>query len=68
MSNAVTLGDRCHGTMKRMEKMGIEPVPVKFDACYDFYHSGLDCADADVWRENDPVKEIPEGPSPISNA
>ena len=73
--NAVTLGDgrvilddRCHETMKRMEKMNIEPVPVKFDARYDFYHSGLDCADADVWRENDPIKEVPKEAPPIVNA
>ena len=74
VANAITLGDgrvlvdsRCHETMKRMEKMDIEPVPVKYENLWNFYHSGLDCSDADIWREDDPVKEVPTGPEPIPN-
>lgn len=72
--NSITLGDgrviieaRCHETMKRMEKMGIEPVPVKYDTCYDFYHSGPDCSDADIWREDDPIKLTPPNAGPVPN-
>ncbi len=49
-------------TIKRMQKMGLEPIPVKYDKIWEYYHSGPDCSDADIWRENDPVKEVPKGP------
>jgi N-dimethylarginine dimethylaminohydrolase len=72
-ANAITLGDgrviivrTAKETIKRMEKMGLEPIPVKYDKIWAYYHSGPDCSDADVWRENDPVKEIPDGPPPIA--
>jgi N-dimethylarginine dimethylaminohydrolase len=72
-ANAITLGDgrvilvrTAKETIKRMEKMGLEPIPVKYDKIWAYYHSGPDCSDADIWRENDPVKEIPDGPPAIS--
>ena len=40
---------------------------LKYDKICGAYHSGPDCSDGDVWRENDPVKEVPEGPPPIAN-
>jgi hypothetical protein len=49
--------------MKRMKAAGVEPIPVRYDWIWGYYHSGRDCTDADVWRENDPVKEIPNAPS-----
>ena len=55
-------------TMKRMKAAGVEPVPVKYDAIWGYYHSGPDCSDAEIWRENDPVKPIPDGPPPIGSA
>ena len=36
-----------------LEKRGIEPVPVKYSTCWDAFNSGMDCSDAEIWREND---------------
>ncbi|WP_095506939.1 hypothetical protein [Paraferrimonas sedimenticola] len=59
-SNAPTIGDgrilidnRCTETMKRLEARGIEPVPVKYSTLWDTFNSGMDCSDAEIWREND---------------
>ncbi|GAL29107.1 hypothetical protein JCM19239_7155 [Vibrio variabilis] len=58
--NAPTIGDgriliddRCEETMRRLREHGIEPVPVKYSACWDTFNSGMDCSDAEIWREND---------------
>ena len=40
-------------TFDILEKRGIEPVPVKYSACWDTFNSGMDCSDAEIWREND---------------
>ena len=73
-ANQINLGDgrsivvrTAKETMKRMKAAGVEPIPLKFDKIWATWHSGPDCSDGDVWRENDPVKEIPDGPPPISS-
>ena len=72
-ANQISLGDgrsvvvrTAKETMKRMKAAGVEPVPVKYDKIWGYYHSGPDCSDADIWRENDPVKPVPDGPPPLS--
>ncbi len=72
-ANSITLGDgrviivrTAKETIKRMEKMGLEPIPVKYDTIWGFYHSGPDCSDADIWRENDPVKLVSKEPPPMT--
>ena len=50
-------------TIKRMEKAGLEPIPVKYDKIWEYYHSGPDCSDADIWRENDPIKMVATEPA-----
>ena len=72
-SNQVTLGDGrvcvprlAKETIKRMKAAGLDPIPVKYDKIWGFWHSGLDCTDSDIWRENDPVKPIPDAPPPLS--
>ncbi|USD63345.1 hypothetical protein J4N45_20365 [Vibrio sp. SCSIO 43140] len=49
----VLIDDRCEETMRRLREHGIEPVPVKYSACWDTFNSGMDCSDAEIWREND---------------
>ena len=49
----IIMDDRCTETFKILEKRGIEPVPVKYSACWDAFNSGMDCSDAEIWREND---------------
>jgi len=73
-ANQINLGDgrsiivrTAKETMKRMKKAGVEPIPLKYDKIWATWHSGPDCTDGDVWRENDPVKPIPDGPPPIPN-
>ncbi len=73
-ANQINLGDgrsivvrTAKETMKRMKKAGVEPIPLKYDKIWGAYHSGPDCSDGDVWRENDPVKVVPNGPEPIPN-
>ena len=60
VANAPCIGDgriimdsRCTKTFDLLEKRGIEPVPVKYTACWDAFNSGMDCSDAEIWREND---------------
>ncbi|MHC4619024.1 MAG: hypothetical protein ACYTEQ_14870 [Planctomycetota bacterium] len=72
-ANQINLGDgrsivvrTAKETMKRMKAAGVEPIPVKFDKIWATWHSGPDCSDGDVWRENDPVKEIPNAPPPLA--
>lgn len=69
--NQISLGDgrvivvrTAKETIKRMKQAGLEPIPVKYDKIWEFYHSGPDCTDADIWRENDPVKIAAHEPSP----
>ena len=71
--NSICLGDgravivrTAKETMKRMQAAGVEPIPVKYDKLWGYFHSGPDCTDSDVWRENDPVKPIPDEPPPIA--
>ncbi len=71
--NQICLGDgrsiivrTAKETMKRMKQAGVEPIPVKYDRIWEYYHSGPDCSDADIHRENDPVKPIPDAPPPLS--
>ncbi|GLP96057.1 hypothetical protein [Paraferrimonas sedimenticola] len=59
VSNAPTIGDgrilidnRCTETMKRLQARGIEPVPVKYEKCWDTFNSGMDCSDAEIWRQD----------------
>ncbi len=61
-ANMISLGDgrvilvrTAKETIKRMEKAGLEPIPVKYDKIWEYYHSGPDCSDSDIWRENDPI-------------
>jgi len=72
-ANQINLGDgrsivvrTAKETMKRMKAAGVEPIPLKYDKIWATWHSGPDCTDGDVWRENDPVKPIPEGPPPLA--
>ena len=72
-ANSICLGDgrvvivrTAKETMKRMKAAGLEPIPVKFDKIWGHWHSGPDCNDADIHRENDPVQPIPDGPPPLS--
>ncbi len=71
-ANQICLGDgrsivvrTAKETMKRMKAAGVEPIPLKYDKIWAYYHSGPDCSDAEIWRENDPVKPVPDGPPPI---
>ena len=73
-ANQICLGDgrtiivrTAEETMKRMKKAGVEPIPLKYDKIWATWHSGPDCTDGDVWRENDPVKDVPDAPPPIEN-
>ena len=49
---------------EQMKKAGLEPIPVKYDKIWEYYHSGPDCSDSDIWRENDPIKLAAHEPSP----
>ena len=70
-ANQISLGDgrvivvrTAKETIKRMKQAGLEPIPVKYDKIWEYYHSGPDCSDADIWRENDPIKLAAHEPSP----
>ena len=43
--------------MERMSKAGLEPIPVKYSACWDHFNSGMDCSDSEIWREDNPPPE-----------
>ena len=65
-ANQICLGDgrviivrTAKETIKRMEKAGLDPIPVKYDRIWEYYHSGPDCSDSDIWRENDPIRTTP---------
>ena len=69
-ANMISIGDgrvivvrTATETMKRMEKAGLEPIPVKYDKIWEYYHSGPDCSDADLWRENNPVEPTTTEPA-----
>ncbi|GAL33724.1 hypothetical protein JCM19240_2420 [Vibrio maritimus] len=60
VANSSTLGDgrifmdsSCTKTMDILEKRGYEPIPINYQNCWKTFHSGLDCSDANIWREND---------------
>lgn len=59
-ANSTTLGDgrifinsKCTKTIDLLEKKGYEPIPVKYDILWETFNSGMDCSDANIWREND---------------
>ena len=56
--NGVTTGtgkyfidERCVKSMELLDKNGIEPIPIPYAACWDTFHSGIDCSDSTIWRE-----------------
>lgn len=58
--NSTCLGDgrvfidsSCKKTMDMLDKKGYEPIPIRYQACWQAFNSGLDCSDANIWREND---------------
>lgn len=58
--NSTCLGDgrvfidsSCTKTIDLLDKKGYEPIPIRYQACWQAFHSGLDCSDANIWREND---------------
>ncbi len=60
VANSSTLGDgrifidsACTKTIDMLEKRGYEPIPINYQVCWQTFHSGLDCSDANIWREND---------------
>ncbi|GLP96226.1 hypothetical protein [Paraferrimonas sedimenticola] len=60
VANSTTLGDgrifmdsSCTKTMQMLEKKGYEPIPIDYQNCWQTFHSGIDCSDANIWREND---------------
>ncbi len=72
-ANQINLGDgrviiirTAKETIKRTEAAGVEVIPLKYENIWATWHSGPDCTDGDVWRENDPVKDIPDGPPPLA--
>lgn len=60
VANSSTLGDgrifidsTCTKTIDILEKKGYEPIPIDYHICWSTFHSGLECSDANIWREND---------------
>ena len=63
-ANAAPIGDgrvilngACTKTIDRMEKMGLEPIPVPYDTHYQLIGSNIDCTDGHLWREDNPPQE-----------
>ncbi len=62
VGNSSSLGDgrifineNCKKTIDLLDKRGYEPIPIPFGTCWETFNSGLDCSDANIWRENDPA-------------
>ena len=36
-----------------LDKKGYEPISIDYQVCWETFHSGIDCSDANIWREND---------------
>lgn len=59
-ANSTTMGDgrifinsSCTKTIDMLDKRGYEPIPIDYYTCWDTFHSGIDCSDSNIWREND---------------
>ena len=60
VGNSSCLGDgrvfinaNCKKTIDLLDKNGFEPIPIPFGTMWESFNSGLDCSDANIWREND---------------
>lgn len=60
VSNATCLGDGrvflkddCVKTIEILKERGYQPIPIPYTTTWDTFNSGLDCSDANIWREND---------------
>ena len=60
VANAVAIGDgrvimdeRATGTMDAMSKVGLEPIPLPYDAPWNAYGSGMECSDEPYSRWDD---------------
>ena len=58
--NGTSLGDgrvfmfsKCVKSMEVLDKAGFEPIPIPYDVLWETFGSGIDCSDANIWREND---------------
>ena len=49
----VFINENCKKTMDLLEKNGFEPIPIPFGTMWETFNSGLDCSDANIWREDD---------------
>lgn len=49
----VFINENCKKTIDLLDKRGFEPVPIPFGTMWETFNSGLDCSDANIWREND---------------
>ena len=66
VANSSTVGDgrifidsACQKTIDLLDKKGYEPIPIDYQVNWSTFHSGIDCSDANIWREND-LKDLNE--------
>ena len=47
------ISENCTKTIDLLDNKRYEPIPIPFGTMWETFNSGLDCSDANIWREND---------------